>query len=153
MRSRPEIPEDIEEYRDEHWCREGTRLIETAFDAECFIERIGFAACLTDSRRPGPSLYVSVCGRRDAVLVTVVGEDVQVSPAGRVHVGGIEVGLPLEPQHVLGAEDLHVRVDLADRGNDGLDHLGVGVELGGVDVVDARVVGLHEHRLVLRRQQ
>ena len=79
MRSRPEIPEDIEEYRDEHWRREGTRLIETAFDAECFIERIGFAACLTDSRRPGPSLYVAVCGRRDAVLPRHVQKDPEAS--------------------------------------------------------------------------
>src|SRR4029453_17072040 len=68
MRPRPEIPADIEEYRDESWCRESTRQIETAFDAERFIERIGFAACLTDSTRPGPSLYVAVCGRRDAVM-------------------------------------------------------------------------------------
>ena len=37
-------------------------------DAERFIEQVGFAACLTDSRRPGPSLYVAVCGRRDAVM-------------------------------------------------------------------------------------
>src|SRR5206468_8654700 len=79
MRSRPEIPEDIEEYRDEHWCREGTRLIETAFDAECFIERIGFAACLTDSRRPGPSLYLAACGRRDAVLPRHVQKDPEAS--------------------------------------------------------------------------
>jgi hypothetical protein len=61
------LPPDVEEYRDERWCREGTRQIETAFEAERFIERVGFAACLTDSRRPGPSLYMAVCGRRDAV--------------------------------------------------------------------------------------
>src|SRR5262245_65161993 len=68
MRQRPHIPEDIEEYRDACWRREGTRQVETAFDAEAFVERVGFAACLTDSRKPGPSLYVAVCGRRDAVL-------------------------------------------------------------------------------------
>src|SRR2546430_10920734 len=79
MRSRPEIPEDIEEYRDKHWCREGTRLIETAFDAECFIERIGFAACRTDSRRTGPSLYLAACGRRDAVLPRHVQKDPEAS--------------------------------------------------------------------------
>jgi hypothetical protein len=68
MRPEPQIPAEIEEYRDDRWRREGTRRIETAFDAECFVEQIGFAACLTDSRRPGPSLYVAVCGRRDAVM-------------------------------------------------------------------------------------
>jgi hypothetical protein len=68
MRPRPQIPEEIEEYRDERWCREGTRQVETALDAERFIERIGFAACMTDCRRPGPSLYLAVCGRRDAVM-------------------------------------------------------------------------------------
>jgi hypothetical protein len=68
MRPKPQIPAEIEDHRDEHWCREATRQIETALDAERFIERIGFAACLTDSRRPGPSIYVAVCGRRDAVI-------------------------------------------------------------------------------------
>jgi hypothetical protein len=57
------LPPEIEDYRDARWCREGTRQIETAFDAERFIEQAGFASCLTDSRRPGPSLYVAVCGR------------------------------------------------------------------------------------------
>jgi hypothetical protein len=48
MRQKPQIPAEVEEYRDEHWCREGTRQIETALAAERFIEQIGFAACLTD---------------------------------------------------------------------------------------------------------
>src|SRR5213082_4159531 len=79
MRSRPEIPDDTEDFRDGSWCREEARRIETAFEAERFIERIGFAACLTDSRRPGPSLYVSVCGRRDAVLPRHVQKDPEAS--------------------------------------------------------------------------
>ena len=53
MRTEAEIPAEIEEYRDERWRREATRQIETALDAERFIEQVGFAACLTDSRRPG----------------------------------------------------------------------------------------------------
>jgi hypothetical protein len=81
MRPRPEIPPEIEDYRDEHWCREGTRQIETALDAERFIERVGFAACMTDSRRPGPSLYVAVCGRRDAVMPRNVQKDEEASLA------------------------------------------------------------------------
>lgn len=79
MRRKPEIPAEIEEYRDERWRREGTRQIETAFEAERFIEHVGFAACLTDSRRPGPSLYVAVCGRRDAVLPRNVQKDPETS--------------------------------------------------------------------------
>ena len=79
MRSKPQIPAEIEEHRDEHWRREGMRQIETALDAERFIEQIGFAACLTDSRRPGPSLYVAVCGRRDAVLPRHVQKDPEAS--------------------------------------------------------------------------
>lgn len=68
MRSRPQIPQEVEEFRDERWCREGVRQIATALGAEEFIERVGFAVCLTDSRLPAPSLYVAVCGRRDAVM-------------------------------------------------------------------------------------
>jgi hypothetical protein len=73
------LPEDIEEYRDERWCREATRQVETAVAAERFIEQAGFVSCLTDSRRPGPSLYVSVCGRRDAVMPRNVQKDPEAS--------------------------------------------------------------------------
>ena len=71
----------IDEYRDARWRREGMRQVETAFDAERFIEDVGFAACLTDSRRPGPSLYVAVCGRRDAVMPRNVQKDEEASLA------------------------------------------------------------------------
>lgn len=73
------IPPEIEEYRDVHWHREGTRQIETALQAERFIERVGFSACLTDARRPGPSLYVAVCGRRDAIMPRNVQKDPEAS--------------------------------------------------------------------------
>jgi hypothetical protein len=79
MRTKPHIPAEIEEYRDTQWCREATRQIETAIAAEHFIERVGFAACLTDCRRPGPSLYVAVCGRRDAVMPRHVQKDPESS--------------------------------------------------------------------------
>src|SRR5215207_6685001 len=79
MRSKPAIPAEIEEFRDQRWRREGMRQVETALDAERFIEQIGFAACLTDSRRPGPSLYVAVCGRRDAVMPRNVQKDPEAS--------------------------------------------------------------------------
>jgi hypothetical protein len=74
-----QIPTEVEEFRDERWRREATRQIETAIEAERFIEQVGFAACLTDSRRPGPSLYVAVCGRRDAVMPRNVQKDPEAS--------------------------------------------------------------------------
>jgi hypothetical protein len=79
MRPQPAIPPEIEEHRDTYWRREGTRQVETVLDAERFIEQVGFAACLTDSRRPGPSLYVAVCGRRDAVMPRHVQKDPEAS--------------------------------------------------------------------------
>ena len=79
MKAKPQIPPEIEEYRDGRWRREGARQVETALDAERFIEEVGFAACLTDSRRPGPSLYVAVCGRRDAVMPRNVQKDTEAS--------------------------------------------------------------------------
>ena len=79
MPSKPQIPAEIEDHRDARWCREATRSVDSVADAERFIEQVGFAACLTDSRRPGPSLYVAVCGRRDAVLPRHVQKDPETS--------------------------------------------------------------------------
>ncbi len=79
MRPKPPLPDFIEDHRDTHWCREDLRRIETAYDAERFIERVGFASCMTDVRRPGPSLYVAVCGRRDAVMPRNVQKDPESS--------------------------------------------------------------------------
>src|SRR5580765_4773184 len=79
MRPKLLIPPDVEEYRDERWSREATRQVETASAAERFVEHVGFAACLTDCRRPGPSLYVAVCGRRDAVMPRNVQKDPEAS--------------------------------------------------------------------------
>jgi len=76
---RAQISAEAEELRDERWQREGTRQVETPFDAERFIARVGFAACMTDARRPGPSLYVAVCGRRDAVMPRNVQKDTEAS--------------------------------------------------------------------------
>jgi hypothetical protein len=73
------IPAEAEEFRDEQWRREGARQVESAHDAERFIDRVGFAACMTDARRPGPSLYVAVCGRRDAVMPRNVQTDPESS--------------------------------------------------------------------------
>jgi hypothetical protein len=73
------LPDDIESFRDARWHRDPLYPVDTAAAAERFVERVGFAACLTDSRRPGPSLYVAVCGRRDAVMPRHVQHDPEAS--------------------------------------------------------------------------
>lgn len=73
------LPPEIEEYRDKHWRREEGLRVESVNDAESFIEQVGFAACLTDSRQPGPSLYIAVCGRRDVVMPHNVQKDPESS--------------------------------------------------------------------------
>lgn len=78
------LPDEVEEHRDECWRREATRQVDCAIEAERFIERVGFAACLTDSRRPGPSLYVAVCGRRDAVMPRNVQTDPEAALTWRL---------------------------------------------------------------------
>lgn len=78
------VPDEFEEHRDTHWRREGARHVESVLEAERFVEQVGFAACLTDSRRPGPSLYVAVCGRRDAVMPRNVQKDEEASLTWRL---------------------------------------------------------------------
>ena len=75
----PPLPSEVEEHRDERWGRDITRQVQTPIQAEHFVERVGFAACMTDSRRPGPSLYIAVCGRRDAVMPRNVQTDEEAS--------------------------------------------------------------------------
>src|SRR5205809_5629888 len=99
---RPALPDEVEEYRDSHWHREGEGQVQTPAQAERFIERVGYATCLTDSRRPGPSLYVAVCGRRDAVMPRNVQKDPESSHTwllkdeivhrGRVYYGKLQRG-------------------------------------------------------------
>jgi hypothetical protein len=83
-KQKPQIPAEIEDHRDRQWRRDEARPIETAFDAERFIEHVGFTACMTDARRPGPSLYVAVCGRRDAVMPRNVQKDEEASMTWRL---------------------------------------------------------------------
>lgn len=82
--ARVDVSSAAEEYRDQRWQREGTRQVETAYDAERFVERVGFSYCLTDARRPGPSLYVAVCGRRDAIMPRNVQKDPEASHTWRL---------------------------------------------------------------------
>jgi hypothetical protein len=79
--------------------------VTSVLDAERFVDQVGFAAALTDSRRPGPSLYVAVCGRRDAVLPRNVQKDPETSLAwnlkdqmvrrGKVYYGKLTRGKPM----------------------------------------------------------
>ncbi|MDX6695241.1 MAG: hypothetical protein QOF02_2844 [Blastocatellia bacterium] len=78
------LPEEIEAYRDGMWRREPERRVENALDAERLIEDVGFCAALTDARRPGPSLYIAVCGRRDAHMPRNVQKDPEASLAWRI---------------------------------------------------------------------
>ena len=71
----PSLPEHIELHRDRMWRRDEERRVENALDAERFIEVVGFANTLTDTRRAGPSLYIAVCGRRDVSLPRNVQKD------------------------------------------------------------------------------
>jgi hypothetical protein len=79
MRTPRTLPVEIEEHRDDAWHRDATRAVDNVLAAERFIERVGFASCFTDARRPGPSLYLAVCGRRDAVLPRHVQKDPETS--------------------------------------------------------------------------
>lgn len=73
------LPEEVEAYRDRMWRREPEARVETAVEAEKLIETAGFCATMTDARRPGPSLYVAVCGRRDAHMPRNVQKDPESS--------------------------------------------------------------------------
>jgi hypothetical protein len=75
------LPEEIEAYRDRRWRREPESRVENAFDAEKLVESAGFCAALTDARRPGASLYIAVCGRRDAHMPRNVQKDAEASLA------------------------------------------------------------------------
>ena len=79
MPPRPPLPESIERHRDHHWRRDPARAVASPLAAERFVDEVGFVSCLTDARRPGPSLYVAVCGRRDAVMPRNVQKDEEAS--------------------------------------------------------------------------
>jgi Winged helix DNA-binding domain len=75
------LPEEFEAYRDKTWRRLPERRVEDAAHAERLVEDLGFCATLTDARRPGPSLYIAVCGRRDAYMPRNVQKDPESSLA------------------------------------------------------------------------
>lgn len=75
------LPEEFEAYRDWTWRRLPERRIEDAVHAEQMVEDLGVCSTLTDARRPGPSLYIAVCGRRDAFMPRNVQKDPESSLA------------------------------------------------------------------------
>src|SRR6266850_665627 len=75
------LPDEAEAHRDHTWRRDPERRVEDSYSAERFVEEVGFCTVLTDSRRPGPSLYVAVCGRRDAHMPRNVQKDPESSLA------------------------------------------------------------------------
>jgi hypothetical protein len=75
------LSERIESYRDNSWNRDPELRIEDRSQAERFIDRLGFCGALIDSRRPGPSLFIAVCGRRDAHAPRNVQKDPEMNLA------------------------------------------------------------------------
>lgn len=75
------LPEEIEQYRDRKWHREEALRVETAADVEAMVEDLGFCLGLTDVRKDLPSVYIAVCGRRDAHMPRNVQKDYEASRA------------------------------------------------------------------------
>ena len=76
-----ELPEEIEQIRDRRWRREEVLKIETAQQVEAMVEELGFCLALTDARTNLPSVYIAVCGRRDAYAPPNVQKDYEMSLA------------------------------------------------------------------------
>src|SRR3954464_4161483 len=75
------LPEEIEQYRDRKWRREDALKIDSAEEVEAMVEELGFCLGLTDVRKGLPSVYVGVCGRRDAHMPRNVQKDFEASRA------------------------------------------------------------------------
>ncbi len=75
------LPEEFERYRDRKWRREEILKIEKASEVEMLVEDLGFCNALTDSRTNLPSVYIAVCGRRDAHVPRNVQKDFESSLA------------------------------------------------------------------------
>ena len=97
-----QISEEIESYRDRKWRREDALRIETAAAVEAMVEDIGVCLGMTDVRKRLPSVYIAVCGRRDAHMPRNVQKDPEASTTwvlkdeviarGRVYYGKIYKG-------------------------------------------------------------
>ena len=76
-----QLPEEIEQYRDLKWRREDSLKVDTVEEVEAMVEELGFCLGLTDARKGLPSVYIAVCGRRDAHLPRNVQKDYEASRA------------------------------------------------------------------------
>ncbi len=76
-----ELPEEIELYRDRKWRREDSLKVDSVEEVEAMVEELGFCLGLTDSRKMMPSVYIAVCGRRDAHMPRNVQKDYEASRA------------------------------------------------------------------------
>jgi hypothetical protein len=96
------LPEEIEIYRDRKWRREESLKVDSAEAVEAMVEELGFCLGLTDARKMMPSVYIAVCGRRDAHMPRNVQKDLEASRAwvlkdevvarGRVYYGKLVKG-------------------------------------------------------------
>jgi len=96
------LPEEIEQYRDRKWRREDSLRIDTAKEVEAMVDELGFCLGMTDARKSLPSVYIAVCGRRDAHMPRNVQKDYEASRAwvlkdetvarGRVYYGKLVKG-------------------------------------------------------------
>lgn len=75
------LPEEIEIYRDRLWRRDESLKVDSADDVEAMVEELGFCLALTDVRKNLPSVYIAVCGRRDAHMPRNVQKDYEASRA------------------------------------------------------------------------
>ncbi len=76
-----DLPEFAEVFRDRKWRREESLKVGTAEDVEAMVEDLGFCLGLTDMRKNLPSVYIAVCGRRDAHMPRNVQKDPEASAA------------------------------------------------------------------------
>lgn len=76
-----ELPDEIELFRDRKWRRDESLKIDTSADVEAMVEDLGFCLGLTDARKNLPSVYIAVCGRRDAHMPRNVQKDYEASKA------------------------------------------------------------------------
>jgi len=75
------LPEEIEQYRDRKWRRDESLKIDSPQEVEAMVEELGFCLGMTDVRKNLPSVYVAVCGRRDAHMPRNVQKDYEASRA------------------------------------------------------------------------
>lgn len=81
MSEAKQIPEEVEAFRDRKWRREDSLKVDRAEEVEAMVNDLGFCLGLTDARKGLPSVYVAVCGRRDAHMPRNVQKDFEASRA------------------------------------------------------------------------